>query len=152
MSKNFFRNMFASTLATSRSNASIVINVSHTRDRTRHTWPQRNAKARFGEFANQPWRRNQVWLLPTFHELLFHMKVLCKAFLYLQFGFVIFWQKNIGAKAAHKMLVKFTTAVQTSSEPFQLSNSPPCTLTITPVIPGMMIQPGNVFFRLSYWP
>jgi len=24
------------------------------------------------------------------------------------FGFVIFWQKNIGTKAAHKMLVKFT--------------------------------------------
>ena len=28
------------------------------------------------------------------------------AFLYLQFGFVIFWQKNIGAKAACKMLMK----------------------------------------------
>jgi hypothetical protein len=24
----------------------------------------------------------------------------------LQFGFVIFWQKDFGAKAAHKMLVK----------------------------------------------
>jgi hypothetical protein len=24
----------------------------------------------------------------------------------LQFGFVIFWQKEFGAKAAHKMLVK----------------------------------------------
>jgi hypothetical protein len=26
----------------------------------------------------------------------------------LKFGFVIFWQKDIGAKAAHKMLVKLT--------------------------------------------
>jgi hypothetical protein len=25
-----------------------------------------------------------------------------------QFGFVIFWQKDFGAKAAHKMLVKLT--------------------------------------------
>jgi hypothetical protein len=28
----------------------------------------------------------------------------------LQFGFVIFWQKDFGAKAAHKMLVKLTPA------------------------------------------
>jgi len=34
--------------------------------------------------------------------------VLCIAFLYLQFGFVIFRQKEIGAKAARKMLVKLT--------------------------------------------
>jgi hypothetical protein len=27
----------------------------------------------------------------------------------LKFGFVIFWQKDFGAKAAHKMLVKLTT-------------------------------------------
>jgi hypothetical protein len=26
----------------------------------------------------------------------------------LQFGFVIFWQKDFGAKAAHQMLVKLT--------------------------------------------
>ncbi len=26
----------------------------------------------------------------------------------LQIGFVIFWQKDFGAKAAHKMLVKLT--------------------------------------------
>ena len=37
------------------------------------------------------------------------MKVFCEAFMCLQFGFVIFWQKEIGAKAAHKMLVKLTT-------------------------------------------
>ncbi len=29
----------------------------------------------------------------------------------LQFGFVIFWQKDFGTKAAHKMLVKLTPGV-----------------------------------------
>jgi hypothetical protein len=29
----------------------------------------------------------------------------------LKFGFVIFWQKDFGAKAAHKMLVKFTPSL-----------------------------------------
>jgi len=37
------------------------------------------------------------------------MQVFCTAFLYLQFGFEIFWQNNFGAKAAKKMLVKLTT-------------------------------------------
>jgi hypothetical protein len=38
----------------------------------------------------------------------FHTKVLCTPFMCLQFGFVIFWPKDFGAKAAHKMLVKLT--------------------------------------------
>ncbi len=29
--------------------------------------------------------------------------------MYLQFGFEIFWRKDFGAKAAHKILVKLTT-------------------------------------------
>jgi len=37
------------------------------------------------------------------------MNVFCSAFFYLQFGFVIFGQKNISTKAARKMLVKLTT-------------------------------------------
>ncbi len=40
---------------------------------------------------------------------LFHTKVLSAPFMCLQFGFVIFWQKDFGAKAAHKMLVKLTS-------------------------------------------
>jgi len=28
--------------------------------------------------------------------------VFCESFLYLKFGFVIFWEKNIGAKAAFR--------------------------------------------------
>jgi len=43
---------------------------------------------------------------PIFYEQLFHKKVFCAAFMCLQFGFVIFWRKDFGAKAGHKMLVK----------------------------------------------
>jgi hypothetical protein len=39
---------------------------------------------------------------------LFHTKVLYAAFMCLQFGFLIFWRQDFGAKAAHKMLVKLT--------------------------------------------
>ncbi len=45
---------------------------------------------------------------PIFYEQLFRTKVFRAALMYLQFGFVIFWQKDFGAKAAHKMLVKLT--------------------------------------------
>ena len=38
----------------------------------------------------------------------FRMKVFYTAIMCLQFGFVIFRQKDFGAKAALKMLVKFT--------------------------------------------
>jgi hypothetical protein len=31
----------------------------------------------------------------------------------LKFGFLIFWQKDFGAKASHKMLVKLTPALLT---------------------------------------
>ena len=48
---------------------------------------------------------------PTFYAQLFCTKVFSAAFLYLQFGFVFVWRKNIGAKAARKMLVKLTPAV-----------------------------------------
>jgi hypothetical protein len=39
------------------------------------------------------------------------MKVLCQAFMCLQFVFVIFKQKEIGVKADCKMLAKLTTGV-----------------------------------------
>jgi len=42
----------------------------------------------------------QVSILPTFYEQFFHTQVFCTAFLILQFGFAIFGQKNISAKAA----------------------------------------------------
>jgi hypothetical protein len=49
-----------------------------------------------------------VSISPIFYEQLFHTKVFLTAFMCLQFGLVIFWQKDFGTKAAHKMLVKLT--------------------------------------------
>jgi hypothetical protein len=49
-----------------------------------------------------------VSISPLFYGQLFHIKDFCAAFMCLQFGFVIFWQKDFGAKADHKMLVKLT--------------------------------------------
>jgi len=46
-----------------------------------------------------------VSISSTFYARLFCKKVFCTVF-QLQFGFVIFWHKNIGAKAARKMLMK----------------------------------------------
>jgi hypothetical protein len=40
------------------------------------------------------------------------MNVFCAAFMCLQFGFGIFWQKDFGANAAHKMFVKLTPGWQ----------------------------------------
>ncbi len=58
-------------------------------------------------------QRTLVWLSisPIFYKQLFHTKVLCALFICLQFGFVFFWWKDFGAKAAHKMLVKLTPCV-----------------------------------------
>jgi len=46
------------------------------------------------------WKFEEKWapgvnFTNIFYELLFCTKVFCTAFLYLQFGVVIFWQKNI---------------------------------------------------------
>jgi hypothetical protein len=49
-----------------------------------------------------------VSISPIFFISFFRTKVFCAAFMCLQFGFVIFWQKDFGAKAAHKMLMKLT--------------------------------------------
>jgi hypothetical protein len=45
-----------------------------------------------------------------FMSSLFVQKFFCAALMCLQFGFVNFWQKDFGAKAAHKMLVKLAPA------------------------------------------
>jgi hypothetical protein len=47
-----------------------------------------------------------VSISPIFNEQIFCTKVFCTPFICLQFGFVIFWQKDFGTKAASKMLVK----------------------------------------------
>jgi hypothetical protein len=57
-----------------------------------------------------------VSISPIFYEQLFCTKVFCAAFMCIQFGFVIFWQKDFGAKAAHKMLLKLIRgATETST-------------------------------------
>jgi hypothetical protein len=48
----------------------------------------------------------QVTISPTFYAQLFCTKVLRKASLYLHFRFVIFWNKNIGAKASRKIEIE----------------------------------------------
>jgi hypothetical protein len=55
-------------------------------------------------------QRALVWLSISliFYEQFFHSKVLYTAFMCSQFGFLIFWRKDFGAKAAHTMLVKWT--------------------------------------------
>jgi len=52
------------------------------------------------------------------------MKVLCAAFLCLHSGFEIFWQKNIGAKVAHKMLMKLNTGVNFINPLAKSANAP----------------------------
>jgi len=64
-----------------------------------------------------------VSISPTFYDQLFGL-VFFAAFLYLQFGFVIFWQNNIGIKADRKMLLKLTKggSIPHFSELFQSKN------------------------------
>ncbi len=45
----------------------------------------------------------------------FFTKVFCAAFLSVLLSFVTFWPKNIGTKAASKMLMKLTTEVELMS-------------------------------------
>jgi len=51
-----------------------------------------------------------VSILPAFNKQLF-ANVFCRAFLWFLFGFLIFWQNEIGEKAAGKLFVKLTTGV-----------------------------------------
>ena len=58
------------------------------------------------------WITNQMSI--SFYAAFF-TKVLCKAFLYLHFCFLIFGLKNIGTKYAQKMLKRITNQVSISS-------------------------------------
>ena len=48
---------------------------------------------------------------PTFYKQPLHMQMFCASFICLQFGFVIFWQKEIRTKAVRKMMVKLTSGL-----------------------------------------
>ncbi len=79
------------------------------------------------------WDTNLVSISPIFYEQLFHINVFCAAFVCLQFGFVIFWQKDLGAKAAHQMLVKLTPILSVSTD-------------LTPTRTEILIAPCNKFW------
>jgi hypothetical protein len=51
-------------------------------------------------------KKQKLSISLTFYARLFRAKVSFKAFLYLDLRFVLFWRKNIGAKAARNLLVK----------------------------------------------
>jgi hypothetical protein len=51
----------------------------------------------------------QVSISPTFYAQPFQTRIKQAAFLYLKFGFKHLWRKEIGRKAARKMVVKLTT-------------------------------------------
>ncbi len=53
-------------------------------------------------------RPSQLWISPTFYTRIFCTKVSTAAVWYLHFRFVLFWRKNIGTKAALKMLTILT--------------------------------------------
>jgi len=57
-----------------------------------------------------------VSISSTFYISLFGTKLFFEAFLYSHFGFEIFWQKYIGTKAAHKMLMKLNNGVSSEKE------------------------------------
>jgi hypothetical protein len=46
----------------------------------------------------------------------FFVQSFLRSFYVLTIGFVIFWQTDIGAKAAHKMLVKLTPVAQFTNQ------------------------------------
>jgi hypothetical protein len=66
---------------------------------------------------------NQVSISPIFYEQFFDMKVFCAVFMCSQFGFVILWQKDFCAKAAHIMLVKLTP-VWSATQPSTAGSAP----------------------------
>jgi len=59
-----------------------------------------------------------VSISSTFYEQLLHQKSCAEIFLCWQFGFLSFWRKIIGAKAARKMLIKLTPVVLLLVFPF----------------------------------
>jgi len=59
----------------------------------------------------------------TFYACVIHMKVLHRDFLYLHFGFMTFWPKNIGKKSARRMLMKLTPGYFMNMWPYKAATS-----------------------------
>jgi len=51
-----------------------------------------------------------VLISTIFYKQLYHTEIFCAAFMFLMFVILIFWQKEIVAKTACKILAKLTTA------------------------------------------
>ncbi len=74
----------------------------------------------------------KVTILPTFYKHLFLTKVSFADFINQQFGFVIFCLKEINAKTARKMLVKFITGFPSWPARSPTSSPTPVTLRYWP--------------------
>ncbi len=73
---------------------------------THFQWqPLQSMKVKNGLFHEEV---DWVSISPIFYEQLFHTKVFLRSFYVLTIWVLIFWQKDLGAKADHKMLVKLT--------------------------------------------
>jgi len=73
----------------------------------------------------------------------------------LQFGFVLFWQKDFGTKAAHKMLVKLTPDGSTSPKDKLLCFKPPqFILTIQNALAfnWEYVLPSSTLFTVASFP
>ncbi len=88
--------------------------------------------------------QSQVSISPTFYEQLFRTKVFCAAFMCLQFGLVIFWRKDFGAKVAHKMMVKLTPGVDLIKNIFGVNFFAPFWLELS-----LEVEPESVIFLLG---
>ncbi len=81
------------------------------------------AKRQIGKISVQKycWNWPQMPISTAFYEQLFCTKVFGTAFMCSQFGFVIFWWKDIGAKVDHNMLLKLTSGEKISFERFLIN-------------------------------
>jgi len=93
-----------------------------------------------------------VSISPTFYAQLFCTKVFRAAFLYLWLRFVLFWRKEIGTKAACKMLVKLTKGHNSSPYISKHESSIRTFFISLPLMPILSTPPpmgGNVQIKYT---
>jgi hypothetical protein len=72
--------------------------------------------------ASFPLKPGQVSISPILYKHIFRTKVFAQLLCAYNLGFVILWQKDLGAKAVIKMLVKLTPGDLTGWKNTQLTN------------------------------
>ncbi len=95
----------------------------------------------------------QLSISSTFYVRHFHAKVFCTAFQCIQFGFVIFWHKNISTKATRKMLMNLTLVLRVLF--FCARSKPEHTLhhlKHKEDFVARILEPGNVFVFITLSP